>query len=95
MDEISFRLGARFNSNAFNPPHPQPQMAAAMMDASLEAQWWAERLVAAGFAVVVVSASFGGLGATHILLHACPNRGGGVIFRWQWRRQRKREVDVR
>ena len=42
-----------------------------MTDASLEARWLTERLAAAGYVVIVVSASFGGQGATRSYAFAC------------------------
>ena len=42
------------------------------MDASLEARWLAERSEAAGYAVLVVPALYGGWGAMRSYAFACP-----------------------
>ena len=50
-----------------------------MIDASPEARWFPEISEAAGYVVIVVSASFGGQGQCS---HIRPNRGGGLLCRW-------------
>ena len=90
VDNISFRLGARADRYAVDPPPPQPQMDVVMMNASPKVWWLAERSSAVGYAIVVVSSLLGGRGATHMILHARPNRGGGVLCWWRWQRRRQR-----
>ena len=68
-----FRIGARVNRNTVEPPPPQPRMTITMMDASSEALWLAGISAAAGYAVFVVSDTFSGRGARHMISHACPN----------------------
>ena len=48
-----------------------------MIEASLEARWLTERLAAAGYLVLVISASFGGQGATRSCAFAFPPKPKG------------------
>ena len=90
VDEISFRLGARVDRDTVDPPPPQPRMAVAMIDVSPEARSLEERSSVAGYTVFIVSASLGGWGATHMIFHAHPNQGGGVLCRWRSRKRRQK-----
>ena len=64
----------------------------AMADAYLGAWWLAERSTMTGDVVIFVPASFGGQRGRrgHMLSHALPNQGGGVLCQCQCQRRRRK-----
>ena len=73
MDNISFRLDARVDRNAVEPPNPQPQMTVAVVDASPYERWLEDRSAATGHTIFVVLALFRFQGVTHVIWRARPN----------------------